>query len=116
MDQYDILWIVISFGVGGLIAFLLKGKMMAHRVKAARTEAEKVIKDAQRASDTLIKEAKLEVKDRLFKMKSDFDRETKETRLELQKREKRLLQKEEHIDQKIDLFDKREKEFFRQLI
>jgi len=113
MTQYMILWIVISFCIGGLIAFLLKGKMVAHRLKAAKTEAEKVIKDAQRASETLLKEAKLEAKDRLFKMKSDFDRETKETRLEMKNREKRVLQKEEHIDQKIDLFDKREKEISR---
>jgi ribonuclease Y len=85
MDQFEIMWIIISFGVGGVIAFLLKGKMASHRLKAAKSEAEKVIRDAQQTSETLLKEANLEAKDRLFKMKSDFDRETKETRLELKK-------------------------------
>ena len=113
MNQYHILGIVISFCVGGLIAFLIKGRMMTHRVKEAKAEADKEKKDAQRAAKTLLKEAKLEAKDRLFKMKSDFDRETKETRLEMKKREKRLLQKEEHIDQKVDLFEKRDKELSR---
>jgi len=114
MDQNIILGIAISFCVGGIIAFLLKGKMVAHRLRAAKTEADKVLKEAQRASETLLKEAKLEAKDRLFKLKGDFDRETQETRLELKKREKRLLQKEEHIDQKVDLFEKRENEISRQ--
>jgi ribonuclease Y len=110
MDQYEIMWIVISFGVGGVIAFLLKGRLMYHRLKAAKSEAEKEIEEAQRKAETLLKESKLEAKDRLFKMKSDFDRETKETRLELKKREKRLIQKEEHIDQKIGQIEQRELE------
>jgi ribonuclease Y len=49
-----------------------------------------LIEDAKRRADTLLKEARLEAKDKLFKMKSEFDTETRETRAELKKKEKWL--------------------------
>jgi ribonuclease Y len=55
-----------------------------------------------------LKEADLEAKDRLLKMKTDFEADTKETRAELKKREARLLQKEENIDRKSEVAEKRD--------
>jgi len=43
-------------------------------------------------------------------MKSEFDAETKETRAEIKKLEKRLITKEENIDRKYEQFDAREQE------
>ena len=43
-------------------------------------------------------------------MKSEFDSETKETRAEFKRLEKRLITKEENIDRKNEQFDAREKE------
>ena len=114
MDQYYMVWIIAAFGIGFVLAFWVKGRILTQKVKAAKGEAEKIIKNANRTSETLLKEAQLEAKDRLFKMKSDFDRETKETRAELLNREKRLLQKEEHIDRRSEQVDKRDLEISRQ--
>ncbi len=61
----------------------------------------------------MLKEAKLEVKDRLFRMKSEFDAETKDTRSELKKKEKRLMQKEENIERKLEQFERRERDILR---
>ena len=61
----------------------------------------------------MIKEAGVEAKDTLFRMKSEFESEAKETRSELKKLEHRLIQKEENIDRKTDLFEQREKEIAR---
>ena len=94
MNDYLILIGILCFGAGAGIAFWLKGRILSQKIKSAEGEAVKILEESKRRSETLIKEANLEVKDRLFKMKSDFDTETKETRSELQKREKRLIQKE----------------------
>ncbi|MGD9018357.1 MAG: ribonuclease Y, partial [Desulfobacterales bacterium] len=99
-----------GFGAGFAIAFWIKGFMLAQRIKAADDQAALIMKDAQHTADTIVKEAKIEAKDVLFKMKSDFDADTKDTRTELKKRENRLMQKEENIDRKFDQVDKREKE------
>jgi len=99
--------------VGFAIAFWVKGLIVSQKVKAAEKETSRILEDAKRRSETLIKEAKLEVKDRLFKMKSEFDAETKDTRSELKNRERRLMQKEEHIDRKTEQFEQRERELSR---
>jgi ribonuclease Y len=108
MNEYIILIGTIAFGVGFAIAYWVKGKIVAQKVKAAERETSRILEDARRRSDTLLKEAQLEVKDKLFKMKSEFDADTKETRSELKKKEGRLIQKEVNIDRKLDQLERRE--------
>ena len=110
MSEYAIVIGIVLFCVGFGLAFWLKGKMLADKLKSAEGEADIILKDASRKSETLIKEANLEIKDRLFKMKSEFDTETKETRSELKRKEQRLLQKEENIERKTEQLEIRERE------
>jgi ribonuclease Y len=113
MNEYNLLIGMIAFVIGFAIAFWVKGKIVAQKVKAAEKETSRILEDAKRRSETLIKEAQLEVKDKLFKMKSDFDADTKETKHELKEKEQRLIQKEENIDRKIDQFERRERDILR---
>ena len=113
MNEYNLLIGLIAFIVGFAIAFWVKGLIVSQKVKAAEKETSRILKNAKLRSETLIKEAKLDVKDRLFKMKSEFDAETKDTRSELKNRERRLMQKEENIDRKVEQFERREREILR---
>ncbi len=113
MSSLDIILAIICFGVGFAIAFWIRGMIVSQKVKAAEAEASRLLEDSRRKSETLLKEADLEVKDRLFKMKSDFDAETKETRSELKKRETRLMQKEENVDRKIEQHEQKDQELQR---
>ena len=110
MNEYIILLGLLSFGAGFAIAYWIKGKVVSQKIKNAKTQSIQILKDAKRGADTLLKEAKFEVKDKLFKMKSEFDSETKDTRSELKKRERRLIQKEENIDRKLDQCERRDRE------
>ena len=113
MNEYNILIGIIAFVTGCLIAFWVKGKIQSQRIKSAERETSQILDDAKRTSESLLKEARLEVKDKLFKMKSEFDNDTKETRSELKKKERRLIQKEENIDRKIDQFERKERDVLR---
>jgi ribonuclease Y len=113
MSALSIILAIICFGVGFAIAFWVKGQIISQKIKAAEGEASLLIIDSKRKADTLLKEADLEIKDRLFKMKSDFDAETKETRSELKERDKHLMQKEEHIDRKIEQHERKDQELRR---
>ena len=113
MNESNLLIGMIAFVIGFAIAYWVKGIIVAQKVKAAERETSRILEDAKRRSETLIKEAQLEVKDKLFKMKSDFDADTKETKDELKEKEQRLIQKEENIDRKIDQFERRERDFLR---
>ncbi|MFZ0134375.1 MAG: ribonuclease Y [Desulfobacterales bacterium] len=113
MDAFYLLIGVIFFGAGFGVAFYVKGQKLTRKIKVAESEAARIREEAQRHSESLLREADIEVKDKLFKMKSDFDTETKETRAELGNREKRLLQKEEHIDRRAEQVEKREQDIGR---
>ncbi|MCB2169643.1 MAG: ribonuclease Y [Deltaproteobacteria bacterium] len=110
MIEYAIIVGVAAFGAGFAIAYWAKGKVSSRRIKAAEEEASRIVKDGKRSAETLLKEAQIEAKDTLFRMKSEFDNETKETRSELKKREMRLVQKEENIDRKAEQHERREQD------
>ena len=110
MKDYNAILIIGGFVVGFIMAYLIKGKIVSGKVRAAKEEALNIIRDAKRKSETLLKEARLEAKDRLFKMKSEFDTETKETRSELRKQERRLVSKEENFDKKREQLENRDRE------
>ena len=105
---------IVMFIVGGVLGFLgsqmLRERFAAQKIKDAEEKASMIIDSAERKADSLIKEAQLEAKDRLFKMKSDFDTETAEARTELKKQEKRLQQKEENLEKKNEQVELLEKE------
>ena len=113
MGDNSIIFILIGLGIGFFIAFWSKGRLQARKIRENEDEASRIIKDAERRAETLLKEAKLEAKDRLFKMKSDFEAETKESLSELKTKEIRLAQREENIDRKMDQHERREKEIIK---
>ncbi len=110
MDMYMLGMILIGVCLGCGLAMLVRWRMDKLKIGSATTEAERIISEGRSKSETLLKEASLEAKDRLLVLKNEFEAETKETRAELKKQERRLIQKEEHIDNKIEQCEQREKE------
>jgi ribonuclease Y len=109
MNEYNLLIGIGCFLAGLLIAYWIKSRVLTQRKKAAEEEAARLTQDSKTKAEALLREADLEVKDRLFKLKSEFDTETKDTRAELKKREARLMHKEENIDRKSEQLERRER-------
>jgi ribonuclease Y len=110
MNGYMLGTLILGLLIGFGLAYWVKGYLDRQKVKAANDHAQRIHDDAKQRAEALLKEASLEAKDRLLKMKSEFDGETKETRAELNKREQRLIQKEENIDRKIEQNEQKSKE------
>ena len=110
MNQYVLGLALVGFVAGFGLAFIIKGLLDKQKVKAAHSDAAQIVQEARHKADALLKEANLEAKDRLLKMKNEFDNETRETRAELKKQERRLFQKEENIDNKFEQVDRKEKD------
>jgi len=110
MNDYRIMIGIGCFLAGLLIAYWVKGRIMSQKIKAAEGEAARFTEESRKKAETLLREADLEVKARLFKLKSEFDGETKDTRAELKNREARLIHKEENNDRKIEKNERRERE------
>ena len=70
------------------------------KVTSARKEAEKIKADAINECKTLKKEAIVEAKEQEHKLRSEFEKESREKRAELLKMEQRLNQKDEILNKK----------------
>jgi ribonuclease Y len=110
MDTSIVIIILFSAGIGYAIALFTQGALGTKKLKEAEKESEQIIFAAKDKADRLVKEANLEAKDLLLKMKSEFESEAKETRTELKRAERRLIQKEENIDRKTENIEKLDKE------
>jgi ribonuclease Y len=104
-----ILCIIISISAF-LLACWIWNKLNVGKIRSAKIEAEKILNEAKKVSQTMEREVRLQAKDELYQMKTEFEKEVKEQRHELKKQEKRLSQKAEHLDQKIDSLERRENE------
>jgi ribonuclease Y len=101
---------LISMAIGFVGAYWLKIKNIDKRIQKSEIETKRISDEAKHKAETILKEAQIEAKDILFRMKNDFDIETRETRSEFKKKEKWLNQKEENIDRKIEICEKKENE------
>jgi ribonucrease Y len=108
-----LLMVIIGIIVGFFGSQYFRDYLSSQTVKDAENKAAGIIVGAERKAEALVKEAQIEAKDRLFKMKSEFDSETAEIRSELKRQENRLLQKEENFEKKNEQVDAQSKEVIR---
>jgi len=101
---------VVAVGVGFAVAVFLKKKTDGQQAVAGES-AVKILEDARRESETIIREAAIQAKDVVYQAKAEFEKESVDKRRDLQALEKRVQQKEENLDKKVNLFDQREIEF-----
>lgn len=101
---------VIAVGAGFAIAVFFKKKAEGQQ-QSAGENAVKILDDARRESETIIREAAIQAKDVVYQAKADFEKESVDKRRDLQALEKRVQQKEENLDKKVNIFDQREIEF-----
>ncbi|MCX5694356.1 MAG: ribonuclease Y [Candidatus Omnitrophica bacterium] len=96
--------------VAAYCGYFLRKYIAEKKVKSAELQAEYILDVAKKDVLDKRREAELEAKDLLYRMRQDFEREIKDRKLEIVNLEKRLTQKEENIDRRIDLVEKKEKE------
>ncbi|MDD2390815.1 MAG: ribonuclease Y [Desulfobacterales bacterium] len=104
---------VIVFGAGVALAGLIKKGLLTRKIREQQACADAILEEAKQKSERLVKEAHVDIKDKIFKMQSDFEDETRETRLEIKRNEKRLIQKEENNERKLEQIERRERELSR---
>lgn len=69
--------------------------------------------DAEKQAETKKKEVLLEAKEEVHKLRGELDREIRDRRNEIQRIERRLLQREEILDKKVETIEQREESISR---
>ena len=99
-------WYVIALLIAGYVAvaliFLFVGityrkKVAEKEIGSAEAEATRIINDAIKTGESKKRELLVEAKEDIHKSRSEYEKEVKERRADLQKQERRLQQKEEDL-------------------
>lgn len=94
--------------VGALVGYKYLKTVNDSKVTGAKQTSALILDEAKREAEALKKEALLEAKDEAHQLRNEAESDIRERRMELQKQENRLLQREENLDRKDDALNKRE--------
>ena len=106
-----IVTLVLAIPITYLITVAYRKKIAEQKIGSAEEKARSIIDEAVKTAETKKRETLLEVKEETIKSKNDLDREIRERRAEIQRNERRIVQKEENLDKKLDAIEKREAGF-----
>jgi ribonuclease Y len=104
---------VVALIVGVLIGYILNKSRSEKRIGNAEQTAKNMILDAERQVEALKKEQIIDAKEEAHRIKKETDDEVRERRSEVQKAERRLIQKEESLDKKIENIENKEENISR---
>jgi ribonuclease Y len=116
---YLLLGVAVGLAIGAVVLYLFRRKQ-TEQIGLARAEADRIIhkvnaaaeqtrKEALSAAEQTRKEALLEARE-MENRAHQYENETRQGRLELQKTEQRLVKKEESLDHRTDLMAAKEAE------
>ena len=92
--------VIAGLAVAGFAGFIICKKISNGKIGDAKVVAEKIVSDATVEAKSVKKEAILQSKEEDLRIRSEFDREIKTRRNEIQKNEQRVLQREETLVKK----------------
>lgn len=104
----SILYAIVGIIVGVSVGYFLRKYVGEAKITSAESAAHKIVEDAQKEAETRTREAIVGIKDEIHILRMDAEKEIRERRAELQRLEKRVIQKEETLDKKIDQIEKRD--------
>lgn len=109
MPDYVIWIIAVVLGIiGAAVGYFYRKSMAEARIGKADEVAKKIIADSESEAESLRKEAVLEAKDEVYRLKSECDRDLRNRRTEMQRVERRLAQKEDTIERKLASLEAKE--------
>jgi len=119
-DSSLIFWEVITITqllitIVGIPFFIFLGYMLRKHfgektLQSAEKRAKEIINDAEKVILEKKREADIEAKETLYRLRNEFERESRNKRKEIQFQEKRIQQREMNIERKSEILDKKESE------
>ncbi|GAB1432934.1 ribonuclease Y [Spirochaetota bacterium] len=94
---------------GIFLGWMIRWLYARFQLTSAEQKATRITQDAIKQAEAQRKEILLEAKDQLIRERNQQERDTRERRAEIQRYERRLIQKEENLDKKIEGIEKQER-------
>lgn len=104
--------VIITVAIAGPISWFgattYRKKIVEAKIGSAEEKAREIIDEGVKVAEAKKREALLEAKEESIKVKNEFEKETRERRTELQRYEKRVINKEEAVDRKAEMLERKE--------
>jgi len=104
-----ILIALVTLLLGGALGFLARFFIAKNNLESAENKAEIIIREAKLKAESEKKELLLEAKNHLIQERNNFEKQTKERRIELHRQERRLMQKDEQYERRLGEVENKEK-------
>lgn len=103
-----VIGLVLGLLVGGSAGYLYRKSMGERAASSAEARARTMLEDANKDAERTKREALVEAKDEVFKMRQEAESDLKTRRIEIDKKEDRISQRDETLDQRAISLDRRE--------
>ncbi len=103
-----IVLIILALAGGAAAGFLYRQNVMEKKIGRTEEYANNLLTEATHKAEEKKKEAILEAKEEVIRLRGELDKEIRDRRSEVTKQERRVTQREETLDKKMDNLDLRE--------
>ena len=115
MDIWHVILPLVTIVIGAFFGYIYRRNVAEAKVGRAEESVKKLVADAQRKAEAVKKETILEAKEEVHTLRTEFDRESKERRSEIQRIERRLAQREETLDKKMASVESKDEQINKKL-
>jgi len=114
LNAGQILLVIVAVTVGGMLAgYLFRKQVAEKKIRSAEEAAKAILEEGGKQAEALKREKLVEAKEEAYRMRKDLEQEGRERRAEIQRNERRLLQKEESLDKKLLQMEKKDEDIRR---
>ena len=100
--------LAVSIVITWFAAISYRKKVYESKIGTAEEKSREIIDEALKVAETKKREALLEAKEESLRTKNEAEREAKERRAEIQRMERRVMNREENLDKKSEALEKKE--------
>jgi ribonuclease Y len=104
-----LLFVVAAFFLG----FYARKALTSRKLNEMENEAARIVKEARKEGENIVKAAQLECKEMEYKAKAKFEEELSSKKQEIERMEWRVKEREANFDRKLDLIERKEHEITR---
>ena len=107
---YFLIASLLGIGIGAGVGRLLLIRSIQQRKTKSEEQAQLIIKEANMTAESLKKDKILEAKEKLLKLKTDFEEEVTRKKNQIISNENKLKQREQHLSRQMEKVDRKDQE------
>lgn len=99
---------IITILIAIFVIIYVRKNISQAKIAEAEAKSKQIIIDSEKNAEAIKKEAILEAKEEVHRIRNDFEKESRERRNEIQRLERRIIQREELLDKKSEAIENKE--------